>query len=78
MGRAVEDGLAQMRGVEVVNCLVQAGCEDRDAARALVAEALRELGGENRSRSQRWGTGGRREMWLEDFWVHVSAIEDPA
>jgi hypothetical protein len=73
----VDGQMAQMRASRILEELRARGTDLR-AARALVHQALEELGGENRShvrRSPPVGSGGwLGDIWVDQFWVPVSAL----
>ena len=73
----IDGPMAQMRASRILEELQARGMHLR-AARALVHQALEELGGENRShvrssppvRSGYWPG----DIWVDQFWVPVSAL----
>ncbi len=74
------DGFVRMRGTEIIDRLAGPD-DDRVNARTLVAEALTEIGGLDRShwpeRSGRGrGRGDRQQDFIEDFWTPESALDD--
>ena len=73
----VDGPMAQMRAVPILTEL-QARGADLPTARALVQQALEELGGENRSHARGWpaAAGGPLpgDRWVDQFWVPVTAL----
>lgn len=74
------DGLVPVRGNEVVGRLQQLGMSEDDA-RVLAAEAIKQLGGQDRSKHvQRRGLRpGRlfvRTQYVLDYWIPASAVRE--
>ena len=73
----VDGPMAQMRAVPILAEL-QARGADLPTARALVQQALEELGGENRSHVRGWqvAAGGPLpgDRWVDQFWVPLTAL----
>ena len=69
------DAYIRMQGVAIIDELMRLGLE-RAAARSLVAEALGQLGGINRSGVRL--SRAREETWEEDFWVPERMLDDQA
>ncbi len=72
-------GFVQMRGGEIVDRLAGPD-EDRVNARTLLAEALAEIGGLDRSHwperaGLRSGMGSRAGDFVEDYWTPEGAFE---
>lgn len=73
----IDGPMAQMRASAILAGLQARGADLR-TARALVQQALEELGGENRSRVRGWpvAAGGPLpgDRWVDEFWVPVTAL----